>query len=52
MKIDAVDALIDAMYQGMLHFTPWTNEKVDKNDVFHGMNNDQINDYFHNDFTF
>ena len=52
LKIDAVDALIDAMYQGMLHFTPWTNEKVDKNDVFHGMNNDQINDYFHNDFTF
>ena len=52
LKIDAVDALIDAMYQGMLHFTPWTNEKIDKNDVFHGMNNDQINDYFHNDFTF
>lgn len=51
-KIDMVDALIDALYQGMLHYTNWTQEKEDSKKVFGGMNNDQINDYFHTKFTF
>lgn len=51
-KIDMVDALIDALYQGMLHYTNWTQEKEDSKKVFGGMNNDQINDYFHTEFTF
>lgn len=51
-KIDMVDALIDALYQGMLHFTSWTQEKIDDKGPFVGMSNEQINDYFHNDFSF
>lgn len=52
-KIDLVDAIIDALYQGMLHFTSWTNEPESKSkSPFKGMNNDQINDYFKNNFSF
>lgn len=52
-KIDVVDAIIDALYQGQLHFTNWTNEPDDKSkSPFKGMNNDQINNYFTQDFSF
>lgn len=52
-KIDIVDAIIDALYQGQFHFTDFTNEKEDKgNSPFAGMSNDQVNDYFKNDFSF
>lgn len=52
-KIDLTDAIVDALYQGMLHFTSWTNEPESKSkSPFKGMNNDQINDYFKNNFSF
>lgn len=52
-KIDLTDAIIDALYQGMLHFTSWTNEPESKSkSPFKGMNNEQINDYFKNNFSF
>lgn len=53
-KIDTADALVDACYQGMLHFTEYTNEEVkeDKKNPFSGMSNEDINEYFKNDFSF
>ena len=52
-KIDAVDALIDACYQGMLHFTEFTNEEQKKDkSPFSGMSNEEINEYFKKDFSF
>ena len=51
-KIDMVDALIDACYQGMWHFTGYTNEQIDKKSPFAGMSNQEINDHFKNDFSF
>ena len=52
-KIDVVDALIDASYQGMLHFTEFTNEEEKKDkSPFSGMSNDEINNYFKSDFSF
>lgn len=53
-KIDMVDALIDAAYQGMLHFTNFTNEeaKQDKHNPFAGWTNDDIRKHFGKKFTF
>lgn len=47
-KIDMVDALIDAAYQGMLHFTDFTQEKIkqDKNNPFVGWSNEEISNHF------
>ncbi|WP_311408368.1 terminase large subunit [Liquorilactobacillus uvarum] len=49
-KIDMVDALIDAMYQGMLHFTDFSNvdSEEDKNNPFSGMSQEDINSYYLN----
>lgn len=51
-KIDFVDALIDAWYTAMYHFDNINLEKANKNNPFQGMSNDEINDYFNNDFSF
>jgi phage terminase len=51
-KIDFVDALIDAWYTAMFHFDDISLEKKNKNDPFAGMSEQQINDYFTNNFSF
>lgn len=51
-KIDFVDALIDAWYTAMFHFDDISLEKFDAKNPFSGMSNDDINDYFTNDFSF
>lgn len=52
-KIDVVDAIIDAFYQGQLHFTNWSNESEEKSkSPFSGMDNNEINSYFNNEFSF
>jgi phage terminase large subunit-like protein len=51
-KIDFVDALIDAWYTAMFHFDDISMEKLDAKNPFSGMSNDDINDYFTNDFSF
>lgn len=46
-KIDVVDALIDAAYEGMLYDTGHTNAKENKEkSAFSGMNSDQIREHF------
>ncbi|WP_294976406.1 terminase TerL endonuclease subunit [uncultured Leuconostoc sp.] len=52
-KIDIADAVVNALFEGMWYFTDFTNAPDEKtNSPFAGMNNNQINDYFMNDFTF
>ena len=51
-KIDMVDALIDACYQGMWHYTNFTNEQLDKKNPFAGMSNEDINNHFKSGFSF
>lgn len=53
-KIDIVDAIIDAMYESMNYFDDWSNapEEKEKKSPFGNMNNDEINDYFKNKFSF
>lgn len=51
-KIDFVDALIDAWYTAMFHFDDISLDKKNKNDPFAGMSEQQINDYFTNNFSF
>lgn len=46
-KIDCVDAIIDALYEGMYHYTDFTNE-TGKDDAFAHMSQDDINQYFAN----
>lgn len=52
-KIDIVDAIIDALYEGQFYFTDFTNvdEKPTKS-PFGNMSDDEISDYFINDFSF
>lgn len=52
-KIDIVDAIIDALFEGQFYFTDFTNveEKATKS-PFGNMSDDEINDYFVNDFSF
>ncbi|KRL99754.1 terminase [Liquorilactobacillus satsumensis DSM 16230 = JCM 12392] len=48
-KIDMVDALIDAFYEGMWHFTEFTNEKEegkDNKNPFEGMKQEDIDQYY------
>lgn len=49
-KIDMVDALIDAMYQGMLHFTDFSNieDRKDDKNPFAGMNSEEISKFYSN----
>lgn len=51
-KIDFVDATMDAFFAAMYHFDDISLEKEDVKNPFHGMSNDDINDYFTNDFSF
>lgn len=47
-KIDMVDALIDACFEGMYHYTDFSNVQEEKNDKnpFEGMNSDDINKFY------
>lgn len=49
-KIDAVDALIDAFYEGMYYFDGVSNIKTKS--IWDNKTADEINDYFKNDFSF
>lgn len=49
-KIDAVDALIDALYEAMYYFDGLTNVKTKS--IWDNKTTDEINDYFMNDFSF
>nr|WP_256253358.1 terminase TerL endonuclease subunit [Pediococcus pentosaceus] len=49
-KIDAVDALIDAFYEGMYYFDGLSNVKTKS--IWDNKTTDEINDYFMNDFSF
>lgn len=54
-KIDIVDATIDAMFEAMNYFDDWSNapeEKEEKSRPFGNMTDDDINNYFKNDFSF
>lgn len=52
-KIDIVDAIIDAHFMGMYHFSD-VNPNYDDKDKspFAGMSNEEINDHFKNNFSF
>lgn len=43
LKIDLVDALIDALKQGIYHYEDFTTSEQSE---FDRMNDDQINEYF------
>lgn len=52
-KIDIVDAMIDAVYEGMNYFDDWSNAPEEKTkSPFGNMSSDEINDYFKKDFSF
>lgn len=52
-KIDAADAIVDAMSEAAFYFSnPMHGVKEDKKNPFNGMNNEQIQDYFRNTFSF
>lgn len=51
-KIDAVDATVDALFEGMYHFDNYTNVETDKHNPFGSMNTKQIDEYFKKEFTF
>ncbi len=50
-KIDVADAIIDAFERARYHFDNIDFDK-DKKNPFSGMNDDEINDYFMNEFSF
>lgn len=48
-KIDAVDAVVDALFEGMYYFDNFTNvETPKKKSVFDGMSPEQIDQYYQN----
>uniref|UniRef100_UPI00236316B5 terminase TerL endonuclease subunit n=1 Tax=Leuconostoc mesenteroides TaxID=1245 RepID=UPI00236316B5 len=52
-KIDVADAIVNALFEGMFYFTSFTNAPDEKNkSPFAGMSEDQVNDYFMNEFKF
>lgn len=51
-KIDFVDATMDAFFAAMYFFDDISLDKLDKNNPFDGMSDQDINDYFKNDFSF
>lgn len=52
-KIDIVDAIIDALFEGQFYFTDFTNvEEKPTKSPFGNMSDDEINNYFVNDFSF
>lgn len=52
-KIDTVDAVVNALYEGQFYFNDFTNVDEKKtNSPFGSMNDEQISDYFINNFSF
>lgn len=52
-KIDVADAIVNALFEGMFYFTSFTNAPDEKSkSPFAGMSEDQVNDYFMNEFKF
>ncbi|MCT4420696.1 terminase large subunit, partial [Leuconostoc falkenbergense] len=52
-KIDVADAIVNALFEGMFYFTSFSNAPEDKShSPFAGMSEDQVNDYFMNEFKF
>ena len=48
-KIDSVDAIVDALYEGMYYFENFTNiEPLKKKSMFDGMSPEQIDEYYQN----
>ncbi|MFL2044017.1 terminase large subunit [Weissella hellenica] len=48
-KIDAVDAVVDALFEGMYYFDNFTNvETPKKKSMFDGMSPEQIDEYYQN----
>lgn len=46
-KIDCVDAIVDALYEGMYYFDNFTNiEEPKKKSIFDGMTPEQIDEYY------
>lgn len=46
-KIDAIDAIVDALYEGMYYFDNFTNiEEPKKKSMFDGMTPEQIDEYY------
>lgn len=52
-KIDALDATIDAMSEAAFYFSnPNHGQKEDKSNPFDGMTENDVNNYFNNEFSF
>lgn len=52
-KIDALDATIDAMSEAAFYFSnPSHGQKEDKHNPFDGMTENDVNNYFNNEFSF
>lgn len=52
-KIDALDATIDAMSEAAFYFSnPNHGQKEDKSNPFNGMSENDVNNYFNNEFSF
>ncbi|TYC50763.1 terminase large subunit, partial [Weissella muntiaci] len=52
-KIDIVDAIIDALFEGQFYFTDFTNvEEKATNSPFGNMSDDEISDHFMSNFSF
>ena len=52
-KIDAADAIVNALYEGQFYFNDFTNvEEKKTNSPFGNMNDEEISDYFINGFSF
>lgn len=51
-KIDCVDATIDAVYEAMYYFTNSDHDVKETKSPFGNMTNDDINNYFKNNFSF
>ena len=48
-KIDSVDAIVDALYEGMYYFENFTNiEPLKKKSMFDGLSPEQIDEYYQN----
>ncbi|MYV04440.1 terminase TerL endonuclease subunit [Furfurilactobacillus milii] len=51
-KIDAVDAIVDAFFEACLYFEGRSRTDGEDKSPFDGMTDEDINDYFINDFSF
>ncbi|MHA6973926.1 terminase TerL endonuclease subunit [Levilactobacillus brevis] len=52
-KIDCLDAIIDAISEAAFYFSnPMHGQKEDKSNPFDGMSENDVNNYFNNEFSF